>query len=140
MALWKVSLAATDNKNLGTRQQILASDKFCEIGPAGACMADYSEHIAPKSPQKYRLGSNIFSELIVNQAFKLARSSQIGFPVPPCSGGSPDPPERGFTLTIVKAAGILDPGAWSRDPGAAMPRQTKLSGSNMFWKNALRGL
>ena len=45
-------------------------------------MADYLEHIAPKSPQKYRLESNIFSELIVNQAFKLAQSSQIGFPVP----------------------------------------------------------
>ena len=76
------------------RTTILRSDKFCEIGPAGACMADYLEHIAPKSPQKYRLESNIFSELIVNQAFKLAQSSQIGFPVPPCSDGSPDPPER----------------------------------------------
>ena len=83
-----------DNKNPGTRQQILVSDKFCEIGSAGACKADYSEHIAPKSPQKYRLGSNIFSELIVSQAFKLAQSSQIGFPVPPCSDGSEDPPER----------------------------------------------
>ena len=27
-----------------------------------------------------------------------------------------------------------------REPGAAMPRQTKLPGSNVFWKNALRGL
>ena len=35
----------------------LGSDKFCEIGPAAACMADYPEHIAPKSPQKHRLGS-----------------------------------------------------------------------------------
>ena len=47
--------------------------------------------------------------------------------MPSCSrsGRSPDPQEQGFTITIVKAAGL-------RDPGAAMPRQTKLPGSNMF--------
>ena len=39
------------------RGEGLGSDKFCEIGSAAACMADYPEHIAPKSPQKHRLGS-----------------------------------------------------------------------------------
>ena len=39
------------------RRERLGSVEFCEIGPAAACMADYPEHIAPKSPQKHRLGS-----------------------------------------------------------------------------------
>ena len=50
---------------------------FCEIGPAAACMADYPEHIAPRSPQKHRHGSAILSEHIVNQHFKLAQCSQV---------------------------------------------------------------
>ena len=44
------------------------SDRFCEIGPAAACMADRPEHIAPKSPQEHRPGSAILSELIINKA------------------------------------------------------------------------
>ena len=43
-------------------------------------------------------------------------------------------------LSRLPGAGSLDPGAWTRDSGAAMPWRTKLPGSNMFWKNALRGL
>ena len=35
----------------------LGSNMFCDIGPAAACMADYPEHIAPKSMLLRRLGS-----------------------------------------------------------------------------------
>ena len=63
-------------------QQKPGSDMFCEIGPAVACMADYPEYIAPKSPHKYRLKSAIFSERIGNQPFKLAQCSQIVFSGP----------------------------------------------------------
>ena len=45
-------------------------------------MADYPEHIAPKSPQEHRLGSPILSEQIVNQPFKFVQCSQIDFLVP----------------------------------------------------------
>lgn len=55
----------------------LGSRKFYKIGPATACMADYPERIAPKSPQKPRLGSSILSEQIANKPFKLAQCSQV---------------------------------------------------------------
>ena len=42
------------------------SDMFWKTGPAAACMADYPEHIAPKSPQEHRSGSAIPSERIIN--------------------------------------------------------------------------
>lgn len=35
---------------LTVRGAKLGSDEFCKIGPAGACMAYYPEHIAPKPP------------------------------------------------------------------------------------------
>ena len=35
---------------LTVRGAKLGSDEFCKIGLAVACMADYPEHIAPKSP------------------------------------------------------------------------------------------
>ena len=46
------------------------SDEFCKIGPAAACMADYPEHSAPKSPQKHRLGSIGFQKKASLQACK----------------------------------------------------------------------
>ena len=55
----------------------LGSEEFCEIGPAMVWMADYPEHIAPKSLHKYRLKSAILSERIVNQTFELAQCFQI---------------------------------------------------------------
>ena len=71
---------------------------FCEIGLAWPCVTDYRKHIAPMSPQKHRLGSATLSELIINQAFKLAQYSQV---VPMflfrriwCSRLTPVPPER----------------------------------------------
>ena len=66
----------------GGGQQKPGSKEFCEMGPAGACAADYPEHIAPKSPQEHRFGSPILSEQIVNQPFLLAQCSQIDFLVP----------------------------------------------------------
>ena len=48
----------------------LGSNMFCDIGPAAACMADYPEHIAPKSPQKHRLGSIGFQKNTSLQACK----------------------------------------------------------------------
>ena len=65
------------NVGRSSGQQKLRSDKFCEIGPATACKADYPAHIAPKSPQEHRLGSVVLSELIINQFFKLVRCSQV---------------------------------------------------------------
>ena len=50
---------------------------FCKTGPAAACVADYPEHIAPRSPQKHRPVSVILSEQTVNQHFKLAQCSQV---------------------------------------------------------------
>ena len=44
-------------EKLTVRAKKLGSVEFCEIGPAAVCMADYPESIAPKSPQKHRLGS-----------------------------------------------------------------------------------
>ena len=44
-------------KSWQRRAKIPGSDEFCRIGPAVVCMADYTEHNAPKSPQKHRLGS-----------------------------------------------------------------------------------
>ena len=55
----------------------LGSRKFYKIGPATAYMADYPGCIAPKSPQKPRLGSSILSEPIANKPFKLAQCSQV---------------------------------------------------------------
>ena len=46
---------------------------FCEIGPAAACVTDYPEHIAPRSPQKLRPGRGVLSKQIFNQHFKLAQ-------------------------------------------------------------------
>ena len=63
-------------------QQKPGSDMFCEIGPAVACMADYPEYIAPKSPHKYRLKSAILLEQIGNQAFEFVQCFQIVFSGP----------------------------------------------------------
>ena len=54
------------------------SDKFCEIGHAVTCTADYPERTALKSQQKHRPVSAVLSEHIGSQPFKLAQSSQIG--------------------------------------------------------------
>lgn len=35
---------------LTVRGEKLGSDEFCRIGLATACVADYPEHSAPKSP------------------------------------------------------------------------------------------
>ena len=97
-------------------RQKLGSNMFCEIGPASACVADYLEHNAPKSPQGHRLESIILFQQIVNQASKLARCSQIcsgHVPVMfrpcfrPCSGRSPDPPERESAFPVRPAQDVM---------------------------------
>ena len=109
----------------------LGSVEFREIGPAAACMADYPEHIAPKSPQKHRLGSIGFQKNASLQACKgifqniLLPGNFIGHnmaaprirltSVPAdlqirlisCFGGSPDPPERGVNLRCSFEYSIL---------------------------------
>ena len=64
-------------EKLTVRAKKLRSAEFCEIGPVGVCMADYPERIAPKSPQKPRLGSSILSEQINNQPFILTQCFQV---------------------------------------------------------------
>ena len=44
-------------KSLQCGAEKLGSGKFFEIGPIAACMTDYPERIAPKSPHQYRLES-----------------------------------------------------------------------------------
>ena len=51
--------------------------RFCKIGRAMTCTADYLERTAPKSQQKHRPVSAVISEHIGSQPFKLAQSSQI---------------------------------------------------------------
>ena len=53
------------------------SMRFCKIGRAMTCTADYLERTAPKSQQKHRPVSAVLSEHIGSQPFKLAQSSQI---------------------------------------------------------------
>ena len=65
------------NRRSSSGQQELGSEMFCETGPAAACVTDYPEHIAPRSPQKHRPVSAILSEQIFNQHFKLAQCSQV---------------------------------------------------------------
>ena len=58
-----MTLFVGHNDESGWREKLtmrgakLGSGKFCEIGPIAACMTDYPEHIAPKSPHQYRLES-----------------------------------------------------------------------------------
>ena len=59
------------------RRKKLGSRKFYKIGSATACMADYPERIAPKSPQKPRLGSSALSEQIANKPFILTQCFQV---------------------------------------------------------------
>ena len=50
---------------------------FCKIGPATTCMADYPEHIAPKSPKKHRLGNEWKLQVAYNAIFTRKARSQV---------------------------------------------------------------